>query len=319
MRVWIQCVIVIILLAISEELVAQTCCSGGTPLLGNLGIQDIEPGSFYIQLAYDYNFLNDLYSGTDFINDKSRERLTQTVLLQTIYPITKKFSVNGLFTYVSQQRTIFATTGSTNKTQTSGIGDAVILFQYTLFSDLKRGLTFAMGPKIPIGKFDATDDEFGIVLSPDLQPGSGSFDAIMGTSYQEAHLFNVVGLGLNVSASYRYTTPARRFDGDNKYRFGNEALVSVGLVKNVLVKTIGFSPSVFARYRNTSADRIDKSDVPGTGGNWIYLNPGINIELSNKLAINGSAEIPLYRNLNGTQLTTSYRFNVGLAFKIFRN
>ena len=257
--------------------------------------------------------------GTELINDKSRERLTQTVLLQVIYPFSEKFSINGLFTYVGQQRTIYSSTGSTNKTQTSGVGDAVILFQYSLISDLKRSLTLAAGPKLPIGKFDATDDEFGIVLSPDLQPGSGSLDAIFGASFQEAHLFNLVGLGLNASASYRYTTPSRRFDGDNKYRFGNETLLSVGIVKNILLKTVGFTPSLFARYRSTSVDKIDNLEVPGTGGDWIYLNPGINIELSNKLAINGSAEVPVYRNLNGTQLTTSYRFNVGLAFKIFRN
>ena len=102
---------------------SQTCCSGGTPLTGNLGIQGIEAKSWYFQLGYDYNFLDDLYSGTELLDDHSRERLTQTVLLQAIYAFSDKFSVNALFSYVDQKRTIFSPIGETNITQASGFGD----------------------------------------------------------------------------------------------------------------------------------------------------------------------------------------------------
>jgi len=305
--------------AISYSMQGQTCCSGGTPLTGNLGIQGIEPKSFYFQLAYDYNFLDNLYSGTQLLKDNGRERLTQTLLFQGIYSFTEHFSVNTLFTYVSQQRKIFSTLGTTNFTKTKGIGDAVVLAQYTPFSNLKRSLTLALGPKLPIGKFDAADPEFGITLSPDLQPGTGSFDGIFGASYQEYHLLNSSGLTFSTSAGYRITTPARRFDGDNKYRFGNETMFSLGIQKNILIKKLGVTPLVFMRYRKTLMDKIAGSKVSGTGGTWIYLSPGLNIDLNNNLSINASGELPIYRNLNGTQLTTTYRLNLGIAFKIFRN
>lgn len=311
--------LIVLLFTVSAELNGQTCCSGGTPLTGNLGIQRIESNSIYFQVAYDYNFLNDLYSSSQLLNDKTRERLTQTVLFQLIYPFSERISVNGLFTYVGQKRSVFSPTGFTNTINTNGLGDAVVLFQYAALNTLKRSLVFAIGPKLPIGKFDATDNEFGIALSPDLQPGSGSFDAILGASFLENHLLSVPGLSFSGSAGFRYTTQARRFEGDNKYRFGNESLLSVGLQKNFLMNTVGITPSIFARYRNTSNDRIDDFDLAGTGGNWIYLNPGVSIGFTNTLSINVSAELPVYRKLNGTQLTTSYRFNVGLAFKIFRN
>ena len=318
MEIWKNISFLFVLLVVIYEANGQTCCSGGTPLLGNLGISGSEPGTVYLQLAYDYNFLDDLYAGTDLLDDNTRERKTQTALLQVVYAFSEKIALNGLFTYVHQERTI-RSLGQINKTQTQGLGDAVLLFQYTPFSGFKRSLTLAAGPKLPVGKFDATDDEFGLVVSPDLQPGSGSLDAIFGTTYQEFQLFDVPGFTFNTSLSYRLTTPARRFDGDNKYRFGSETMLSTGLQKNVLIKRIGITPSFFMQYRHTAKDETDGAEVAGTGGNWIYLTPGLNLELSNNLAINAAAEIPVYRNLQGTQLTTTYRFNVGVAYKIFTN
>lgn len=308
----------LIVLLGSLELKGQTCCSGGTPLTGNLGIRDIDSNTIYFQISYDYNFLNDLYNGTNKLMDDSRERVTQTILLQTVYPFSDKFSVNALFTYVGQERTIFSEIG-TNITRTNGLGDVVLLGQYTVLSNLKRSLVIAAGPKLPVGRFDATDDEFNLVVSPDLQPGSGSLDGIIGLSFSEGHLFTVSGLSLFTTIGYRLTTPARRFDGDDKYRFGNESMLSVGLTKNFLINRMGIIPMVNLRYRNTASDRIGELDVAGTGGDWVYLVPGVNIELSNSLSFNASAELPIYRNLDGTQLTTSYRFNFGLGIKIFKN
>ena len=264
MKVLKTTITLLLLILFPDRTMAQTCCSGGTPLLGNLGINGAEPGSVFVQVAYDYNFLDDLYAGTERLDDNTRERLTQTALLQLIYPFSEQFAVNGLFTYVSQERTIHSQEGQVNKTGTKGLGDAVVLFQYSPVSGLKRNLTLALGPKLPVGKFDATDDEFGLVVSPDLQPGSGSFDAIFGSTFQESHLFNAVGLSFSTSLTYRLTTPARRFEGDNKYRFGNETMLSMGLQKNFLLKRMGVTPSFFAQYRHTAADETDGAEVAGT-------------------------------------------------------
>ena len=297
----------------------QSCCSGGTPLTGNLGIQGVEPKSWYFQLGYDYNFLNKLYNGSQKLDDNSRERLTQTVLLQAIYSFSEKFSVNGLFSYVNQKRTVFSPTGETNITEASGLGDAVILVQFTPFSGLKRNLTIAAGPKLPVGKFNAVDPEYDLVLSPDMQPGSGSLDGIIGAAFQEFHLFNMPGLTFTGSAGFRITTPAQRFEGDFDYRFGNETMFAVGLQKSFLIKTAGLTPSLFVNFRNTLQDKIDDLHVPGTGGIWLNISPGLSFEPSNIWAINITGELPVYQNLQGTQLTTTYRVNVGLTLKLFNN
>jgi hypothetical protein len=313
----IKIVGIIIIVFLFQEIKAQTCCSGGTPLTGNLGIQSIEPNSWYFQLSYDYNFLDKLYNGSQLLNDKSRERTTQSTLLQAIYPISERFSVNGLFSFVNQKRTIFSPLGTINKTTASGIGDVVLMIQYRVYSNLKRSGVLAIGPKLPLGKFDAVDPEFGLALATDLQPGTGSLDGIMGGSFSEYH-FLKQNLTLTAVASYRLTTNAKRFEGDNAYKFGNEFMLSLGLTNRFQLKKISFDPFVFFRYRNSAPDQISGFDLPGTGGNWAYIIPGFNFEPNNKWSFNISGEIPFFQNLKGTQLTTSYRLTAGIAFKLFK-
>ncbi|MCT4589713.1 MAG: transporter [Carboxylicivirga sp.] len=310
-----SCLTFFLLFALPCTGTAQTCCSGGTPLISNLGIQSPGGKSFNIQLSYDYNFLNKLYDGSTLLNDDNRERLTQTLFLQLMYGINDQWSLNLLSSYVRQERTITSDIGI-NQEASNGIGDLIILAQYAPFKNLKRSLTIAAGPKLPTGKFDAHDQEFGITLSPDLQPGSGSLDAIIGLSYTEGHPFRTPGMSYQFNVAYRYTTPAERFDGDLEYRFGNELLINNGLSYTKTFSKFGLTPSAFISYRHTSQDRADDSTVAGTGGHWINLLPGISIEPAHRWSFFVSGEIPLYRHLNGTQLTTTYRLNIGLTLKI---
>ena len=296
---------------------AQTCCSGGSPITSNLGIQEIDPKSWYIQLSYDYNFLDALYSGSNKLNDQSRERTTQTVMLQAIYALNEKFSINALFTHVKQERSILSG-DIENYTSATGLGDAVFMLQYSVISTLKRNMVIAAGPKIPIGKFDATDPELGVALSADLQPGSGSWDGIIGLSHSEFHTLNP-NFTITGTLGYRISSEGERFDGDAGYRFGNEFIASLGFNESFIIGKTNLSPFAHLQYRNTLPDKIDDFEVPGTGGKWINLSPGFSLSPSNNLDINLSAEIPLFRKLEGTQLTTSYRFNVGLAIKLFNN
>ncbi len=309
--------LIILLLGTSHFLKAQTCCSGGSPITSNLGIQEIDPKSWYVQLSYDYNFLDALYSGTQKLNDQSRERTTQTVMLQAIYALNNKISFNALLTHVKQERTIFSGENE-NYTSASGIGDAVFMVQYSVLSNLKRNLVVAAGPKIPIGKFDATDPELGFALAPDLQPGSGSWDGIVGLSHSEFHVLNP-NFTITGMLGYRISSEGERFEGDTGYRFGNEFIASLGFHESFILGKNSLSPFAYLQYRHTRPDKIDDFDVPGTGGQWVNLSPGFSISPSNHVDLNFSAEIPLYRNLKGTQLTTSYRFNVGLAIKLFNN
>ena len=69
------------------------------------------------------------------------------------------------------------------------------------------------------------------------------------------------------------------------------------------------------RYRRTAVDRTDGITTPNTGGQWVHLVPGMQYQLSTTTGLNISGEIPVYRQLTGVQLTTSYRLNVGFSYR----
>jgi len=295
---------------------AQTCCSGGTPLTSNIRVQPVKAGGLDLRLSIDYNLLDQLYSGSKQLDDQTRERLTKTVFIQFLYGLSEQFSINTLFSYVYQERNIRTEIG-TNTTRSNGLGDLTLMLQYSPVNNLKRQLTVAAGPKLPIGRFNAVDSEYGITLSPDLQPGSGSLDGMIGLAYQEFHFFSITGLHFNINSGYRISGSAQRFDGDFNYQFGNELIVNSGFQKAFLIQKTGIAPSLQVGYRNTQPDVADKSTVAGTGGHWVHLMPGITIDISPLWSISGSGELPIYRFLSGTQLTTTYRFNIGVSIKLF--
>ncbi len=304
-----------ILFLLTIKASSQSCCSGGTPLTGNLGIQNLDKQQWYLRLSYDYNYLNTLISEDKILPNNTRNRTTQSILFQSSYGITSKLAISTLFSYVQEQQETFIFNGSSNKVSQTGFGDAFILLQYNVLSNLRRELIFTFGPKIPLGKTNARDKQ-AILLPPDLQPGSGSWDYVAGVSYRQLHILEIPKFNIQFSSGFKYSGKSSRFEGDEGYRFGNEFISSLGLSKGFLIAKISLTPSLQLTYRHTQPDEIDSFKLPSTGGDWFNLNPGLSINPINDLEILMSAEIPIYRNLSGTQLTTSYRLNVGLSYKL---
>lgn len=133
-----------------QQTYSQTCCSGGVPLSNNLGLPNEGKGSFLLGLNYDYNNLNTLNAGTEKLNNDSRMRIKNSVLLNLGYAFTDRISVETLFTWVNQTQTI-TQFGNENFTETKGIGDAVILAKYA-FPDIlgtNSVLNVGLGTKAP--------------------------------------------------------------------------------------------------------------------------------------------------------------------------
>ncbi len=67
--------------------------------------------------------------------------------------------------------------------------------------------------------------------------------------------------------------------------------------------------------RNVGSN-FDGAEVPNTSGNWFYIVPGINGKLSDRFTARLSGQLPVYRNLSGTQLTTTYTASLGIIYNI---
>ena len=294
---------------------SQTCCSGGVPLSNNLGLSQEEQGTIQIGLNYDYNNLNTLNSGTETLNDNSRLRITHSILINASYAFTNNFSVEGLFTWVNQRRKI-SQFGNENLDQSSGIGDGVLLLKYS-FPDLiskNIDLTLGLGTKIPLGSSTEKDSR-GILLINDLQPGSNAWDFIYWLSASKRFNFRP-SLNTSVRFTYRNTGTDNDYLGNSTYKYGDEFQGFLSFSDQfTFLKTLT-SPSLTFKYRNTIKDETGGGELDNTGGNWVFIIPNFSINITPNLTFSTKAELPIYSNVDGTQLTPTYRITSGILFKI---
>ena len=295
-----------------STLFAQACCSGGVPISSNLGLISKESGQLQIQLTYDYNTLRDLMTFSERLDDDSRTRNTHSLLLESSYDFSETFSISTLFSWVRQERIISTLIMTEDITINQGPGDAILLFRYKVLGK-KEGsrsqLIMGAGPKFPLGRADYTDSR-GIILPADLQPGTGAWDAMLWGNYSLQRIMGRDNLSFNMNATTRLTTTNDRYNGRQAYKFGNEFQFQAGFQDRFLLGSLLVDPMLILRYRTVGIDKVNGNDFDNTGGHWLYLRPGININPAQHTAIRIMGDIPLYRWLSGIQLTTSYRLAI---------
>ncbi len=300
-----------------KELQAQACCSAGTPLLSSLDIGATQGKTWQFSLTYDYNFLDDVLSGSEEIGGH-RRRVSQSFLLETSYGINHRWALTAILSFIRQQRRLNTqnSAGSRQELTTRGPGDAVVLLKYNvkpLNILSQRQIAVGLGMKMPTGKSDLEWN--GVLLPADMQPGTGAWDGILWGYFYQGFL-PVSRINLFANASYRFTGKNNRFQLENSrfkgYKFGNVLMISGGI--SYRTDTL-FDFSMMLRYRNVQADEFAGSIVANTGGHWFYLLPGLNIN-PEPVSLRLSGQLPLYRHLDGVQLTTSYSVSLSLFYTI---
>lgn len=310
-----QIIIVVWLISVllPHSIGAQACCTAGTPIAGSLDLSVTNANTWQLTFSYEYNYLDDVVAESEEIKG-FRSRLSQSMLLDISYGYNDRFSFTALLSYLRQTRIL---NSSNSTTTTSGPGDASLFIKYNILKpDILSQRQWAVGTglKFPTGQSDIKNGS--VLLSADLQPGSGSWDGIFWTYFSQGFLplrFNYF-----LSSTYRLNGANDRYqstDSGPGYHFGNEFLFNLGANYST-VSLFNFSFQL--RYRNSTVDRLGTLSVPNSGGKWLYIMPGLNINLES-LTVRFSGQFPVYRKLNGIQLTTSYRAGVALSYLINLN
>lgn len=302
---------------IPSRVQAQACCSGGVPLGGSLGLGTAENKSVQFLMTYDRNTLKDLMNFDQVLDDDTRTRLTNSWLLEVNYGLSNRFALTAVVPYIEQVRVINGFEGQVETTRTNGLGDLVILLKYRAFNPEKvesMDWVLGAGPKLPTGKTDFTNPN-GLILPADMQPGSGSLDAFFWSYYQKNNLF-IRPLSLVNVVTFRKSGVNASYNDVQTYEFGDEFQVNLGLNYNVFLVRWPVDVFFFLRYRSQTEDFIDGNTFPSTGGKWVYGIPGINWAFHPNWAFRASSDIPVYRKLEGTQLTTSSKLTFSLFFNL---
>ncbi len=290
----------------------QACCSSGAPIVSNLSMYNWQGTGLSMRLVYDYNYQNDLVSGTKRLDDRSRARSTSTIMYRGAYTFNHRFSVIGLFPWIWQLERN-ARQGRTFDSRANGLGDIIFLARYQLIQRTNQGLAISAGVKTATGRTDRTNPETQLPLPPDLQPGTGSWDGLFVLQFDQKIGTRLWG---HIFGSYRLTGPNDRFAGQIRYEFGNETQLFVGTSLPFALQKITPRPFLYLRYRHTMEDLTNGEITPNTGGHWLHLVPQFQLDIGSSWGLDARAEIPVYRNLKGTQLTTTYSLRFAVFYRI---
>ncbi len=203
-----------------------------------------------------------------------------------------------------------------------GIGDAVVFGQYRFLYDRRTNSHAAVlfGVKTPTGSTDEKSNDGGR-LETEFQPGSGSWDGLLGMAYTRQ--LGAVAFGANVL--YQLATEGSQ-DTDLGDVFEYNAAIAYRRGANA---EHGHDHSTRQHHAHNVWDYVlelngswrDKEHTagvenPNSGGNIVFLSPGVRFFRDNGWGGSLSLGIPVVTDLNGIQVEPDYRLTatVGKSF-----
>lgn len=125
-------------------------------------------------------------------------------------------------------------------------------------------------------------------------------------------------MGFSISLVYSYKGVNKDYFNGHSYGFGNEILGQAAIVEKLNFKKQIIDIGLTLRYRHQDVDEFNEVVLPNTGGQFLFLTPGITYYFTPRLSGSMSGDIPVYARIEGTQLAPTYRLNIGLFLIINR-
>ncbi len=257
-----------------------------------------------------------LKEGTETVTDPQDQAVTTFEEdLEAVYGATRDVTL-GVTLPILEERLRFEGPGGERRTITAdGPGDLTLAGAYRLYRrDVERGTTqFSLlgGLKLPTGATDVEDSNLprltgkpGTRLPPSLQLGSGSVDGIVGL----AGFHNMDRLSFYADAQGKLTT-----EGAQGFRAGNSLFYDLS-ADYVLLP--GRNMFLILELNGVSASRAEQAGrtVRDSGGQLLFLSPGLQYLPIPNLILETSVQVPIYRDLNGRQLAPDWSVVAGLRY-----
>jgi hypothetical protein len=304
----------------------------------------VPPGGLVAAFSYEYEILEDAFTKQEVSANRDNSfTLNNTLALDLTYGLSPNVTLNAIIPYKYVYNThredsalVAGTPGVLfdSRRGSQGLGD-VMLISYLklsvgdllrfgdeyypegddgydeyidegerLYAGRRQGAVFslAFGVRMPTGRTDVVGDD-GNRLPDDLQLGTGTMDPIFGLLYH--HRYYRLGWGL--SALGRVSSQ----ENIHHYQWGNEVL-GAGYVSYRVNKNLEWVNQVNGNL--WERDQLNGAPVTSRGGSILYYTPSLIYVGSRSATFQASAEIPIYRNFNESQLSSDYIINIRTTF-----
>lgn len=255
----------------------------------------------------------DAYDGSSEADNPLGERTSVRVTIATAdLRVTNQFGVQAALTVPDITRTVSPrpstpAAGSFEETF-SGLGDTSLVAWYRLRPKHRWNIVLNAGASVPTGRterprFRPGLQEGSLVPMSRLQRGSGSVDPILGVNVdrrvRQLTVFGSVATrlpvfenryGLRTGASWEVNGGAARVLGSSRL--------------------VGFGRLGWLHRRQ---DVFDGTPVLVGGGDWLYVTPGVVVQVGRGFNAQAEVKLPVYRHVANRQLDSRAVLQVGLS------
>jgi hypothetical protein len=176
-------------------------------------------------------------------------------------------------------------------------------YQLQLHSEAPSALGFALGFKLPTGRYDITNDQ-GETAERMLQPGSGTTDVLASVFYNRAlprwgWIFAQARMEAALYSKDQYR-PGNRYFFDLGYRYPANGKLSLEAQLNAVVK---------------SHDYGNNAEPDESGAKYLFFTPGLSYTFTKSLQVYTFVQLPLYQYVTGVQLTSNWAALAGVSWR----
>ena len=224
------------------------------------------------------------------------------------YQIMPDATIAVAIPYVEKRQKV-ASGGTTSVRSTSGLGDVRLTGKYRFYhKDVPFGVTQAAlfgGLEVPTGS-DSERDNVGALLPISLQLGSGSVDPFVGAAVGKTGRTH----SLEGGAQYQINTKGEEFELGDEVRYD---LTYQYQIFPPQIENSQLNLTVELNGKHVEKHRLGGKKVENSGGDILFIAPGLQM-LINTVVVEGSIQLPIFQDLNGTQPETDYSVLFGLRY-----
>jgi len=254
-----------------------------------------------------FQYKDGLLAGSEAVFDPTSERFSESrTVLGVNHGIARNWSLSALLPIVERESSSTAGTS-----RSSGVGDLAVVLKNSFHRvDWDRSAwhtAWLAGVETPTGVTDERDG--GVLLSPSMQPGSGSWDPFVGVATTldlDLWRFDAVALYEDDGEGDQDHDPGERLrlSLSGKYRWWHEVYPGP-----TAASTIGLE------WSHQASAELGGVHQPDSGGETLLLKLATGWHPRPDLDLGISLKVPLHEDYDGTQLGLDSSVQLALGWR----
>ncbi|OFY50927.1 MAG: hypothetical protein A2W85_04780 [Bacteroidetes bacterium GWF2_41_31] len=284
------------------------CCAAGNPITADGSASGGGKNILEISALYKHSYSDTYFYGSERSDYKYIDySYFDFNSFRLAYGITSKIKLSAEIGYFFSKSQTF--NFGFNR-EAKGLGDGVLEIQYDLYKNPKQNFdvftTFRV--TLPIGEFDQMNGP--VVLPIDIQPSSGGYKYNFGILLSKRYFEGKILVFVDGSCEISQRIQTNR----TNYKYGNLYNASIFGSYKLWKNLIGVL-QVRSQIRDRASDKNHEL-VQSTGGHVMFVVPQLRVHFLRAWNASFIFEYPIYKNMNGKQLTNKYAYSVGLSHQI---